>query len=89
MTEERLKVLKDLSWNIGMFVMALALLIVGCLLGSRLIRDGQAITDSLKIIVAVEALPTFLLIAAYNRISAETIGVLFGAIIGFALGKIS
>ncbi len=84
---ERLRVVKDLSWNIGMYIIALALLAFGYLLGAPLI-DREHVTESLKIIAAAEAIPVFFVIAAYNRISGEIIGALLGAIMGFALGKI-
>lgn len=85
---ELLKVKKDFIWNIGMFSVAIGLLVVGSLFGIRMIHDGQPTKDSLQILATVTAIPTFFLVAAFNRISAETVGVLLGAIIGFGLGKL-
>lgn len=85
---ESLKVKKDFVWNILLYAFAAFLLFVGWNISGRLIHDGQPLTDSLKILTTILAVPCFLLIAAFNRISAETIGVIIGAIIGFGLGKI-
>jgi len=89
MDTEHLKTWKDLIWNAGMFLTTFALLGFGAFFSGQLIREGQPVAESLKIITAAEVIPVFLLMSAYNRISAETIGVILGAIIGFALGKIS
>lgn len=88
MVVEKLKVKKDLLWNIFMFAVTMALLGLGYFLSAKLIHDGQPLTDSLKIIIVAQAIPVFFLVTAYNRISSETVGVTIGAIIGFALGKI-
>jgi len=78
---------KDFAWNIGIFIIALALLATGFYLGMRLVDPAKP-AESLRVIAIAEAIPVFFIIATYRRLSAETIGALSGAILGFALGKV-
>lgn len=55
--------------------------------GLRLIHEGQPLKESLQIITLATGIPAFLLMAAWNRLSQETIGVILAGVIGFALGK--
>jgi hypothetical protein len=82
----KINAIKDFAWTIGVFTIAIGLLVAGCILGYQLI-DPQRTIDSLKIIVAAEAIPVFFLIATYQRMSGETVGVILGTVMGFALGK--
>jgi hypothetical protein len=81
MDAQKITVVKDFTWNICIFIIALALVIVGYLLSVSLI-DREHVVDSLKTIAAMETIPVFFIIATtfyycdYNRISAEA-SVLF------------
>ena len=85
---DRLRVRKDYAWVILSFAFALMTLGAGYVLARPLIHEGQPVKESLQILATVLAVPAFLLISLYNRISSETIGVILGALIGFALGRI-
>ena len=85
--DKKILAIKDLVWVVLSFLFAFGLLGAGWSLGGKLIHDSQPIKESLQVIATITAIPAFLLMATYNRISQETIGVIIGAMIGFALGK--
>ena len=85
---ESLKIKKDFAWNMGLYVSALAMLFVEWHLAVTLLRDLKpTLKDVLQVMTAATIIPGFLLMTAWNRITQETIGLILGAIIGFALGK--
>ena len=86
---EYLKMKKDFAWNIAMYLIVLAMLIVGSSFGYRLIHEGQPLKESLQIMTLVIAIPAFVLMVAWNRVSQETVGVILATVLGFALGKIA
>lgn len=85
---KRLEALKNLVWNILMYVFALLLLVVSCYFGSRLLRDGQSVEEQLKILVVVLGIPAFVVVVAWDRLPRETVGAILAAVIGYAIGKI-
>jgi hypothetical protein len=87
---EYLSAKKDFWWNVGLSVIAFAMLLAGWHFGITLIREhNPTIADSLKIMALATAIPAFVLMVAWNRLSPETVGVILASVIGFALGKFS
>jgi hypothetical protein len=85
---EYLKVKKDLLWNIGMYLVAFAMLAIGWHFGLRLLDKGESFKESLQIMTLATVIPAFFLMVAWNRLSQETVGVILATVLGFALGKI-
>jgi hypothetical protein len=85
---KRLEAIKNIVWNILMYLYATALLLVGWYFGSSLINDGLALEDMLKILAVVLGIPAFVVMAAWDRVPGQAVATIISAIIGFALGKI-
>jgi hypothetical protein len=84
---EHLKVKKEFAWNVGLYLVALAMLLVGWQLGLILLSKNLTVPQSLQVMALSTTFPAFLLIVAWKRISQETIGVILAALVGFAFGK--
>ena len=88
MDKETIEAWKNFVTNLLMFGFVALTLGVGAYFGRSLIHAGQPLKDSLQVLVIITAIPTLIFGMAWNRISQETIGVLFGIILGFAMGKV-
>jgi hypothetical protein len=79
---------KGIVWNLSQSIFCIVLLLVGAYFAQGLLVKGQPFKESIQIVGIVLALPAFVLMAMYDRMSRETIGVIAAGLIGFAVGKI-
>jgi len=85
---QKLETMKNIIWNVLMFLFVFALLITGAYIGGPLIHDVPSVQDKLKILILVIGIPAFVVMVAWDRVPREAVGAMLAALIGFSLAKI-
>lgn len=79
--------IRSVCWNLMLTLVSVLILYFSYKISMKAIRPEMPLTDIIKLIGISLGLPVLFVLAIYERINKETVGIILTAIVSFSLGQ--
>lgn len=79
--------IRSVCWNLMLTLVSVLILYFSYKISMKAIQPEMPLTDVIKLIGISLGLPVLFVLAIYERINKETVGIILTAIVSFSLGQ--